>query len=117
MTTAEFIYTVLLKPPFLRKVANATLKAILPMTVEVRGATIHLDPEDPVISGALMMRLYRKTLNVRLALRHFIRSIFSFQSNHIMVNAVGTFVDDTFENHSVFVAVRSITHIVRSQDH
>jgi len=58
MSAAEFIYTVLLKPPLLRKVANFTLIAILPRTIKVKGATIHLNPADPVVSGALTFRSY-----------------------------------------------------------
>lgn len=60
MSAAEFIYTVLFKPPFLRKTANFLLTSILPRTVNVRGATIHLNPSDPVVSGALTLRSYEK---------------------------------------------------------
>ncbi|MFV0416345.1 MAG: FkbM family methyltransferase [Chthoniobacterales bacterium] len=58
MGIAEFIYTVLLKPPLFRKGANFILTSILPRTVKVRGATIHLNPADPVVSGALTLRSY-----------------------------------------------------------
>lgn len=60
MSAAEFIYTVLLKPPLLRRAANFILTSILPRTIKVKGATIHLNPSDPVVSGALTLRLYEK---------------------------------------------------------
>lgn len=60
MNTAEFIYTVLLKPRPLRIAANAVLKALLPATCQVHGATIHLNPDDPVVSGALTLGVYEK---------------------------------------------------------
>jgi len=60
MSVPEFIYTVLLKPAPLRKAANFVLKSILPRTIEVKGAIIHLNPEDPVVSGALALNVYEK---------------------------------------------------------
>lgn len=60
MSVPEFIYTVLLKPAPLRKAANFVLQSILPRTVEVKGAIIHLNPEDPVVSGALALNVYEK---------------------------------------------------------
>ena len=61
MTSLEFIYTVVLRPPVLRKCANATLRSIIPRSVKCHGATIVLNPTDPVVSGALMLRSYEKT--------------------------------------------------------
>lgn len=58
MSLAEYIYTVLLKPAPLRKAANFALKSILPRTKIVKGATIHLNPADPVISGAITLKSY-----------------------------------------------------------
>ncbi len=58
MTLSEFTYTVLLRPRPLRTAANALLRTILPPTRRVHGALIHLNPEDPVISGALTLGLY-----------------------------------------------------------
>jgi FkbM family methyltransferase len=60
MSAAEFIYTVLLKPPLLRRGANYILTSMLPRTIKVKGATIHLNPSDPVVSGALTLRSYEK---------------------------------------------------------
>jgi FkbM family methyltransferase len=58
--TGEFIYSVLLKPRPLRSAANAVLRALLPQVVVREGATIHLNPADPVISGALMLNIYER---------------------------------------------------------
>jgi len=60
MNAPEFIYTVLLKPAPLRMAANFVIKFILPRTVKVKGAIIHLNPEDPVLSGALALNVYEK---------------------------------------------------------
>jgi FkbM family methyltransferase len=58
MSISEFTYTVLLKPKPLRRLANAVLKALLPSTTRVNGATIFLNPSDPVISAALLFGVY-----------------------------------------------------------
>lgn len=60
MSSAEFIYTVLLRPPLLKKCANYILRAFLPETIKVHGATLHLNPSDPVVSGALAFRIYER---------------------------------------------------------
>jgi FkbM family methyltransferase len=56
--TAEFIYSVLLKPKPLRLAANALIRAMLPKTVVRAGAVIHLNGKDPVVSGALALNVY-----------------------------------------------------------
>ena len=53
MTLLEFIYTVLLRPVPLRKLANAAIRRIVPRTLRLHGATVVLNPNDPVVSGAL----------------------------------------------------------------
>ncbi len=55
---AEFVYTVILKPRPLRIVTNAILKLLLPASVNVRGASLALNPNDPVVSGALTLGVY-----------------------------------------------------------
>jgi len=60
MSVAEFIYTVLLKPPPLRRAANAVIRALLPERVRVDEAAVWLNPEDPVISGALTFGVYER---------------------------------------------------------
>lgn len=58
MTAAEFIYTVLLRPKPLRTLSNSCLRAIIPPRVERHGAIIVLNPNDPVVSGAITLRVY-----------------------------------------------------------
>jgi FkbM family methyltransferase len=60
MTIAEFVYTVLLRPRPLRRAANATIRALLPRTIRVGPATVYLNPDDPVISGALTLGVYER---------------------------------------------------------
>jgi FkbM family methyltransferase len=60
MRLAEFIYTVILRPRPLRIAANALLRAMLPSTRRVNGAIVHLNPDDPVVSGALTLGVYEK---------------------------------------------------------
>lgn len=57
---AEFAYTTLLRPGLLRRLANAVILSTLPEKVRVGPATIHLNPADPVLSGALMLRLFER---------------------------------------------------------
>lgn len=57
---AEFIYTVLLKPPLLRHAANAVIKALLPEQVRLGEAVISINPNDPVVSGALLFQVYER---------------------------------------------------------
>ncbi len=60
MTIAEFVYTVLLRPRLLRRAANATIRAMLPERVRVGEATVWINPDDPVISGALTLGVYER---------------------------------------------------------
>ena len=60
MKISEFIYTVLLKPAPLRKSANFLLKTIAPRTLKRYGATIHLNPNDPILPGALTLNVYER---------------------------------------------------------
>jgi FkbM family methyltransferase len=60
MSPSEFIYTVILRPRPLRKLANAAIRAMLPETASVHGAKIALNPDDPVVCGALTMGVYEK---------------------------------------------------------
>jgi FkbM family methyltransferase len=54
----EFIYTVILRPPRLKKLANAVIRRIVPRTLSRHGAIIVLNPNDPVVSGALTLGVY-----------------------------------------------------------
>lgn len=60
MSVAEFIYTVLLKPPPLRRAANRAIRALLPRRVRLGAACVWLNPQDPVVSGALTFRVYER---------------------------------------------------------
>ena len=60
MTIAEFVYTILLRPRPLRRAANAAIRALLPDRVRVGEATVWLNPDDPVVSGALTFRAYER---------------------------------------------------------
>lgn len=60
MTIAEFVYTTLLKPRLLRRAANAAIRASLPERIRVGGAIIWLNPNDPVVSGALTLGVYER---------------------------------------------------------
>ena len=58
MSFAEFIYTEVLKPKPLKALTNAILLQIIPEMIHVGPATLHLDLSDPVISGALTLRVF-----------------------------------------------------------
>lgn len=58
MSFAEFIYTEVLKPKPLKALTNAILLRIIPESIKVGPATLHLDLSDPVVSGALTLRVF-----------------------------------------------------------
>jgi FkbM family methyltransferase len=58
MSIAEFIYTEVLKPKPLKALANAILLRIIPKSIKIGPAILYLDPSDPVVSGALTLRVY-----------------------------------------------------------
>ncbi|MGH8691152.1 MAG: FkbM family methyltransferase [Burkholderiales bacterium] len=60
MTLAEFVYTILLRPRLLRRAANAAIRALLPDRIRVGAAIVWLNPDDPVVSGALTFRVYER---------------------------------------------------------
>ena len=60
MSVAEFVYTVILKPPPLRAAANWCIRMAMPEKVRYGGAEILLNRNDPVVSGALAFRQYEK---------------------------------------------------------
>lgn len=61
MSLAEFIYTKVLKPKPLRALTNAILLRIIPENVRLGPATLHLDLDDPVLSGALTLRVFERS--------------------------------------------------------
>ncbi|MBE2205369.1 MAG: FkbM family methyltransferase [Chthoniobacterales bacterium] len=54
----EFVYTVLLRPTPLRRLANACLRRLVPPVLDRGGAKVVLNPLDPVVSGALTLGVY-----------------------------------------------------------
>lgn len=58
MSFAEFIYTEVLKPKPLKALTNAILLRIIPESIQVGPATLHLDLSDPVVSGALTLHVF-----------------------------------------------------------
>lgn len=58
MPIAQFIYTEVLKPKPIKALTNALLLRIIPDRVQVGPIVLYLDPKDPVISGALTLRVY-----------------------------------------------------------
>jgi FkbM family methyltransferase len=60
VSVAQFVYTVLLKPRPLRLAANAAIRALLPQRVRIGDAAVWLNPDDPVISGALAFGVYER---------------------------------------------------------
>jgi FkbM family methyltransferase len=55
---AEKIYTVLLRPKPLRKIANWLLLRVIPQKVKIDGADLFLNPNDPVLSSAVAFGVY-----------------------------------------------------------
>ncbi|WP_395746994.1 FkbM family methyltransferase [Prosthecobacter sp.] len=60
MNFPEFVYTVLLKPRPLKKLANRVLLWMLPERIKIGQAVVCLDPDDPVVSGASALGVYEK---------------------------------------------------------
>jgi len=60
MSLSEFIYTTVLRPKPLKAVANAIIRRCIPDRMEQDGAVIVLNPNDPVVSGALALGVYEK---------------------------------------------------------
>ncbi len=53
-----FIYTTLLRPPLLRKATNTLLRKMIPASIRIPEGSLTLNPDDPVVSGALMLGAY-----------------------------------------------------------
>ena len=58
MSFAEFIYTQVLKPKPLKALTNAILLRIIPKSIQIGPTILHLDRSDPVVSGALTLRVF-----------------------------------------------------------
>lgn len=60
MSFCEFLYKVVGRPAPIRRLINHLILAFLPRSVRIGGAEILLNPQDPVVSGALAMGVYEK---------------------------------------------------------
>jgi FkbM family methyltransferase len=58
MSLAQFLYAEVLKPKPLKALTNAILLRIIPESIQMGQATLFLDPGDPVLSGALTLRVF-----------------------------------------------------------
>lgn len=57
-SAAYYIYTVLLKPKLLRRIAQSVIKRLIPPTIDFRGARIALNQNDAIVSGSLALGCY-----------------------------------------------------------
>ena len=57
---AEFVYCYLLRPWPLRQITNWTIRQLLPKQIQFGEAIVVLNPNDPVVSGALYFGVYEK---------------------------------------------------------
>jgi len=58
---AEFIYCYILRPWPLRQITNWIIKKVLPIKIRVGSLFLFLNPNDPVVSGALFFNVYEKS--------------------------------------------------------
>ena len=66
---AEFIYCYILRPWPLRNITNWIIKKLLPKKVKIGKYFLFLNPNDPVVSGAIFFNVYEKSES------HFVKSI------------------------------------------
>ena len=57
----EFIYCYILKPWPFRQITNWIIKKILPRKVKIGKYFLYLNPNDPVVSGAIFFNVYEKS--------------------------------------------------------
>lgn len=67
----RYVYTTVLRPKPIRALTNAILRSMIPNTVVIPEGTIILNPDDPVVSGALMLGVHEPTFRT-----YFTASIF-----------------------------------------
>jgi FkbM family methyltransferase len=60
MTVSEFVYTILFRPAWIKRIVNKIILLLLPKSVRVGDAVISINPRDPVVSGALAFRVYER---------------------------------------------------------
>ena len=56
----EFIYCYILRPWPLRNITNWIIKKLLPRKVKIERNFLYLNPNDPVVSGAIFFNVYEK---------------------------------------------------------
>jgi FkbM family methyltransferase len=57
-SAAYYIYTVILKPKPLRRMAQSVIKRLIPPTIDFRGTRIALNQDDAIVSGSLALGCY-----------------------------------------------------------
>ena len=57
-SAAYYIYTVILKPKLLRRIAQRVIKRLIPPTIDFRGTCIALNQSDAIVSGSLALGCY-----------------------------------------------------------
>lgn len=57
-SAAYYIYTVILKPKLLRRMAQSVIKRLIPPTIDFRGTRIALNQDDAIVSGSLALGCY-----------------------------------------------------------
>jgi FkbM family methyltransferase len=60
LSISEFLYTVVCRPAPIRRLVNRLILTFLPKSVRLGRAEVLLNPQDPVVSGALAMGVYEK---------------------------------------------------------
>jgi len=60
-SSAKFIYSVLLKPKYLRILTHAIVKRFIPKKIHYRGVDIVLNQTDPVLCDAIALGCYEWT--------------------------------------------------------
>jgi FkbM family methyltransferase len=57
-SAATYIYTVLLKPPPMRRLTQSVVKRFIPPVMNFRGASLALNQKDAIVSGSLALGFY-----------------------------------------------------------
>jgi FkbM family methyltransferase len=60
MPLAEFVYTTILRPKPLRKMADTVIRSLIPAQLKVGDSVVVLNQNDPVVCGALSLGVYEK---------------------------------------------------------
>ena len=59
---ATYIYTVFLKPKWIRGIVQSTVRLFIPNQIQMKGVTICLNKQDSIVSGALALGCYESHL-------------------------------------------------------